>query len=68
MDPNAHTSLKNYPAYLVFEYSADILLFPKQIEILDTFLSGGDVNPVMEMIMGSGKSAVLLPLLGPIKS
>ncbi len=57
-----------HPAYLVFEYASDILLFPKQIEILEAFLNGKDKNLVMEMIMGSGKSKVLLPLLGLLRA
>lgn len=56
-DPNQH------PAYLVFEYYADILLRPAQVDNLKMFLEGKDPNPVLEMIMGSGKSKVLLPLL-----
>ncbi len=60
--PNAH------PAYLVFEYYADILLRPMQVDKLSSFLQEKDQNPVMEMIMGSGKSKVLLPLLGLLRA
>ncbi len=56
-DPNLH------PAYLVFEHYADILLRQTQIDNLKMFLEGKDPNPILEMIMGSGKSKVLLPLL-----
>ncbi len=59
---------KEKPAYLVFEYFADILIRPDQIEKLDTFLNAGDTNPVMEMIMGFGKSKVLLPLLAFLRA
>ncbi|MBA2367894.1 MAG: DUF3638 domain-containing protein [Candidatus Protochlamydia sp.] len=56
------------PAYLVFEYAANISLFPGQVASLEVFLGGGEANPVMEMIMGSGKSKVLLPLLGLLRA
>lgn len=56
------------PAYLVFEFLENISLRPSQVEKLIVFLEGGDVNPVMEMIMGSGKSKVLLPLLGLLRA
>lgn len=56
------------PAYLVFEYYADILIRPVQEEKLEAFLSGRTPNVVMEMIMGSGKSKVLLPLLGLLRA
>lgn len=56
------------PAYLVFEYFADIALRAAQVEKLEKFLQHGDANLVMEMIMGSGKSKVLLPLLGLLRA
>nr|NGX43070.1 hypothetical protein [Chlamydiota bacterium] len=56
------------PAYLVFEYFANITMRPCQVEKLEKFLSGGEPNLVMEMIMGSGKSKVLLPLLGLLRA
>jgi hypothetical protein len=55
-------------AYLVFEYFGDLLLRPAQKEKLELFLKGGDQNPVLEMIMGSGKSKVLLVLLGVLRA
>lgn len=60
--PNAH------PAYLVFEYYAGILMRKDQITKLEDFLSGKTANPIMEMIMGSGKSKVLLPLLALMRA
>lgn len=63
----AYKPAKN-PAYLVFEYYADILLRPAQTAKLEQLLQSGDLNPVMEMIMGSGKSKVLLPLLGLLRA
>lgn len=56
------------PAYLVFEYYADILMRQGQVEKMRTFFEQGDINPVVEMIMGSGKSKVLLPLLGMLRA
>lgn len=59
---------QNEPSYLVFEYYAGILIREVQKQKLKAFLEGGDSNPVMEMIMGSGKSKVLLPLLGLLRA
>lgn len=59
---------KERPAYLVFEYFANIAMRQPQVEKLEKFLGGGDLNLVMEMIMGSGKSKVLLPLLGLMRA
>lgn len=56
------------PAYLAFEYFSNILMRSDQVEKLQLFLEGGDLNLVMEMIMGSGKSKVLLPLLGLLRA
>ncbi|MBS4167668.1 DUF3638 domain-containing protein [Parachlamydia sp. AcF125] len=61
-NPNAH------PAYLVFEYYANICLRQAQVQKLAKFLEAGDLNPIMEMIMGSGKSKVLLPLLSLLRA
>jgi hypothetical protein len=59
---------KTHPAYLVFEQYADVLIREDQITKLNEFFSGSDSNPVMEMIMGSGKSKILLPLLGLLRA
>ncbi|MBA3238118.1 MAG: DUF3638 domain-containing protein [Parachlamydiaceae bacterium] len=56
------------PAYLVFEYYANILLREHQVTKLKQLFKDGDLNPVMEMIMGSGKSKVLLPLIGLLRA
>jgi hypothetical protein len=61
-------ALENNPEFLVFEYYAGILIRKEQINKLQQFFSDGLVNPVMEMIMGSGKSKVLLPLLGLLRA
>lgn len=60
--------LHENPAYLVFEHYANILMRKEQIDKLKAFLDGGEISQVMEMIMGSGKSKVLLPLLGLLKA
>jgi hypothetical protein len=57
-----------YPAYLVFERYAGIMMRKEQVEKLCLYLEKGKINPVMEMIMGSGKSKVLLPLLGLLRA
>src|SRR5262249_38274129 len=56
------------PAFLAFEYLANLSMRPQQVTKLNQFLKGGDANLVMEMIMGSGKSKVLLPLLGLLRA
>lgn len=56
------------PTYLVFEYYADIIMRENQVDKLKIFLEGKTPNPVLEMIMGSGKSKVLLPLLGLLRA
>lgn len=56
------------PAALVFEYYANILIRNDQIAKLDAFMKSGNQNLIMEMIMGSGKSKVLLPLLGLLRA
>ena len=60
-----------HPEYLVLEYYADILLRPEQIKNLDLLqIRNGKINDrqnlgsALEMIMGGGKTTVLLPLLG----
>lgn len=51
------------PHYLAFEYFAGILLRQEQIDKIEEFLKSGNINIIMEMLMGFGKSKVLLPLL-----
>jgi hypothetical protein len=51
------------PHFLAFEYFAGMMLRHEQVQRINEFLESGDVNIVMEMIMGFGKSKVLLPLL-----
>jgi len=56
------------PSYLAFEYYAGIIMREDQVKKLEAFLQGDTPNPVMEMIMGSGKSKILLPLLGLLRA
>lgn len=63
-DPAVH------PEYLVFEYFMEMLLYDHQVGSLDKLqISEGVIHKpenfgvVLEMIMGSGKTAVLFPLL-----
>ena len=56
------------PEFLVFEYYAGIIMREDQVAKLGDFLQGDTSNPVMEMIMGSGKSKVLMPLLGLLRA
>lgn len=60
--------IKDYPGLLVFEYYAEKLLWDKQVRGLKLFLENKGENPVMELIMGSGKSEVLLPLLALLRA
>ncbi len=63
-----------HPEYLVFEYYADILIYPFQVEKLEELFKAIAQNDrkkmgiILEMIMSSGKSKVLLPLLGLINA
>lgn len=59
-----------HPEYLVFEYHTNMFLRPNQVESLDALdINKGrmgnskGIGAVLEMIMGSGKTAVLLPLM-----
>lgn len=51
-----------HPECLVFEYLANVRLRQEQIKALDELLDGTE-SCVKQMIMGSGKSDILLPLL-----
>merc|ERR1712185_841406 len=53
------------PRFLVFEFVWNLLLRPKQVEIVERFVRevrrGG--SRVRQMIMGAGKTTVVAPLL-----
>ncbi|MCS5708234.1 DUF3638 domain-containing protein [Candidatus Berkiella cookevillensis] len=58
------------PEILVFEYLDNKLLYKKQFKMLEALLSKKDgklQNVIIKLIMGGGKSKVLLPLLAKIK-
>lgn len=61
-DPASSTAAVAAP-YLVFEYFAKILLRPEQVSKIEEFIQSGDQNLMMEILMGFGKSKVLLVLL-----
>jgi len=61
-------AIESNPALLVFEYYSEKLLWDKQVKGLNLFLERKGENPVMELIMGSGKSEVLLPLLALLRA
>lgn len=49
--------------YLAFEYFAGIILRHEQVVKIEQFLKNGDHHIIMEMLMGFGKSKIMLPLL-----
>lgn len=51
------------PAYLVFEYYANILIRPDQIEKLAEFLKTGNHRLIKEIMPGDGKSKFYVPIL-----
>ncbi|MCX6991323.1 MAG: DUF3638 domain-containing protein [Chlamydiae bacterium] len=61
-------NIDEHPAYLVFEHYSGMILRGDQVAKLNAFLQGEISNLIMEMIMGSGKSKVLLPLLGLLRA
>ena len=61
LDPPKSFLPHQHPEYLVFEYMAQITLRPDQCSKLD--LLRDDRDKVIQMIMGSGKSKILAPLL-----
>lgn len=53
-----------HPDYLLFEFCADIMLRKDQFDNLEKLISPkGNPNVILQMIMGSGKTKVLLPIL-----
>lgn len=51
------------PYFLVFEYFVQILLRKEQVLKIKEFTEKGDLNPIVEMLMGFGKSKILMPLI-----
>ena len=56
------------PEYLVFEHYVQILIRKEQFDILKLYFESGDLNLVKELIMGWGKSSVIVPLLGILRA
>ncbi|KTD54347.1 hypothetical protein Lsai_3169 [Legionella sainthelensi] len=58
------------PVLLVFQYLENMLIRADQKATLDTFFSGAakDNGTILQMIMGGGKSKVILPLSALLKS
>lgn len=59
-----------FPSILVFEYLDNKLIYPIQFKIIQKFLErkadGHFVSKVIQLIMGGGKSKVILPLLAEL--
>ena len=56
------------PEYIILEDHAKIRLRKEQFAIMKLFLETGDVNLIKELVVGWGKSSVLLPLLGLLRA
>ena len=54
----------SHPQFLVLEYWSHLLLRRDQLEKIETYMKKGDIQPVLQIIMGAGKTAVLAPLIG----
>lgn len=55
------------PEFLVFEHYSEMMLYPQQSANLEKMLLA-DKNMVLQMIMGDGKTAVLLPILAEMNA
>lgn len=64
--------INKYPDILLFEYLDNKLVYPKQINMLDKLLKqkgdGSYESVAIQLIMGGGKSKVLLPLLAKMRA
>ncbi len=64
-----HYSIIDHPEYLVFEDAMNMLLYKDQVNNLEIILDNGkqssasSKNRVLEMIVGSGKTSVLAPII-----
>lgn len=56
---------KHNPEFLVFEYKKNILMRKDQADDINSFLATGEklTHKILKIIMGAGKSDVLIPLL-----
>lgn len=55
--------IDSHPECLVLEYWANLSLRKDQLEKLDKYLKDDDIQAIHQIIMGSGKTAVLTPLI-----
>jgi hypothetical protein len=64
--------INKHPSILLFEYLDNKMVYPKQISMLDKLLKqkgdGGYESVAIQLIMGGGKSKVLLPLLAKMRA
>lgn len=51
-----------HPEYLLFEYSSDLLLYKEQVAQIESLIDNRQWT-LLEILMGSGKTEVLLPLV-----
>lgn len=58
-----HPDVNKHPACLVLEYWDNILIRQDQLDKLKLFFESGDVQPILQMIMGAGKTSTLMPIL-----
>lgn len=71
---SAHRSYDDYynnRAFLLYEYMQKIMIFPEQMPYLEILLKNKDgsySNDVIQLIMGGGKSKVLMPLIAVLKA
>jgi hypothetical protein len=66
MSAKREYEIAEHPEYLVFEYHADILLRKEQVNVLILLQQAKDPKEtelVVQLIMGAGKTKVLLPIL-----
>ncbi len=56
-----------YPRFQVFEVFADVMIRKEQFESLKT-LSDSSKSVILQLLMGSGKTFLLLPLLGMLRA
>ena len=55
-----------HPEFLVMEYEADILFRKKQVEVIHEMIR--DPNCIKQLIMGAGKTTVILPLIALLRA
>ncbi|OXA45054.1 hypothetical protein Fcan01_20247 [Folsomia candida] len=62
--PHSNWSPAEFPEWLIFEIESNISIRPMQINVAKQMIAPpGDVHSVMQLNMGEGKTAVIVPLL-----